>query len=403
MTPYSTGYLLALLLVLITSPVLSQQVYSTTADSATLFPTKHGMLENYAFILNGEIIEHHKLIDYPGARLDRIFPYDNIREKDKYQGVVYFHTAWYPPSPPDQYADDPAYFINGTQVSPYAIRSSRAEAYNRIKKSIRDTVINGMWHKGSIHVHTDEDFFANRIAMPEIIKRYTGLPLEHVIVHWRGRFIDALNPGVIIHDHFPLYYINPKGIQEVKVDRIQFAEGERYVVHVVDQGYRFSILTENGWRAPERTYLVFKDPIGLDPAGPCYLTDFDTVGTVIHHRTKVEPKPFQGETAYLKKLSTVIGLSAGTPDEATVLDSITVQFIVLGNGQLTALGATTVDKPGHKRILQAIKQHPCVWPVASNGDRPLLFWRKMTIFYYRNQHGDILSLDSLEYRYDDIK
>ena len=189
----------------------------------------------------------------------------------------------------------------------------------------------------------------------------------------------------------------------MKVERVRFAEDERYVIQLVDKGYRFSNLTENGWRAPKRTYLVFDDPNGLDPAGPCYLADFDTVGTTIYHRTKIEPKPFQGEAAYLKKLSTIMGLYTDKPITATTQDSITLQFIVLGNGQLTALEAPIPDKPHHKRILQAIKQHSCVWPVASNGNRPLLFWRKITIFYSRDENGDIRSLDSLEYRYNDEK
>src|SRR5690606_34670610 len=236
MMPYSIRYLSVLLLVFIATRALSQQVHSTTPDSMALFPKEHGTFENYLFILNGSIIGQHELADYPEARLDRVLSY-NAGEKSKYQGVVYFHTPWYPPSPADQYADDPAYFINGIQVSPYAIRASRAEDYIRIEKSEQNTVIDGTSYRGSIHVYTEEDFFANRIALPELIEKYTGLPPERVIVHWRGRFIDALNPGVTIQDHFPLYYVNPKGLQEVKIDRVRFAEGERYFVHVVDQGY----------------------------------------------------------------------------------------------------------------------------------------------------------------------
>jgi len=383
-----------------TSRTLSQQVYVTNTDSVTLFPTKYGTFENYAFILNGEMIEHHKLLNYPGARLDRVFPY-NTEGKGKYQGVVYFHTPWYPPSPAEQYANDPAYFINNIQVSPYAIRSSRAEDYNRIERSEQDTVIDNILYKGTVHVYTDEDFFANRIAIPEIIKKYTGLPLEQVIVHWRGRFIDALNPGVVIHDHFPLYYINPKGLQEIKVDRIRFAEGERYFVHLVDRGYRFSNFTENGWRAPQRTYLIFDNPRAFDLSGPCYYEDFDTRNKEIHHRAKEEPKPFQGEAAYLKKLSTIMGLPTDNTNTATTLDSITVQFIVLGNGQLTGVESMSPQKPGHVNILQAIKQHSCVWSVARDNRRPLLFRRKITFFYSRDKKGNIRSLDTLEYRYDD--
>ncbi len=397
-----TRYLSVLLLVLVSSRVLSQQTHATNPDSATLFPTEHGTFENYVFILNGGIIEHHDLANYPEARLDRVLPYSSPG-KGNYQGVVYFHTPWYPPSPADQYADDPAYFINGIQVSSYAARASKAEEYNRIEKSEQDTLIDGTWYKGAIHVYTEEDFFADRMTMPEIIKKYTGLPLEQVIVHWRGRFINPLNPGVIIHDHFPLYYVNPKGLQEVKVDRVRFAEGERYLVHVVDQGYRYSNPTENGWRAPQRTSLIFYDPMTIDPSGPCYLADFDTIGKVIHDRTATEPKPFRGEAAYLKKLSAVMGLPTDKPNTATTRDSVIVQFIVLGNGRLTALESIGAQKPGHANILRAIKQHSCVWSVAWGDRRPLLFRRKMTIFYNRDKKGNIRSLDTLEYRYDNTK
>ncbi|HMR18317.1 MAG TPA: hypothetical protein PKA53_03370 [Sphingobacterium sp.] len=379
-----------------------RQVQQDAPDSAILFPTAHGTFENYMFILNGTMIEQHELANYPGARLGRALPYDTPR-KDKYQGVAYFHTPWYPPSPADQYADDPAYFINGVQVSPYTIRASNVEEYIRIKRSEQDTVIDGTLYKDFIHIWTEEDFFANRIAMPEIIRKYTGLPLDSVIVHWRGHFINALNPGAIIHDHFPLYYIDPRGLQEVKVDRVHFAEGERYFVHLVGQGYRYSNFTEKGWRAPHRNYLVFNNPRAFDPAGPCYHIDFDTTGRVIHDRAKVESRPFGGEAVYLKKLSTIMGLSTDKTNTATTRDSITVQFIVLGNGSLTGLESISPRKPAHDRILQAIKQHSCVWSVAQGDKQPWFFRRKMVIFYRQDKNGNMQSLDKLEYRHDDTK
>lgn len=375
-----------------------QQVYTTHPDSATLFPTQYGTFENYRFILNGGTIEHQNLADYPEAKLSKILP-DDIREKHTHQGVIYFHTPWYPPPPPLPYADDPAYFINGIQVSPYTIRSSRVEDYHRIEKSAQDTVIDGVRYRGALHVYTNEDFFAERISLPELLDRYTDLPPKRIIVHWRGHLINALNTGTIIHDHFPLYYINPKGLQSVAVDRLQFADGERYVVHLVDHGYRFNYLTENGWRASKRSWLIFDDPLAVDPSGPCYLADFDTTGKVIHHRADIEPIPFAGTAAYLKKLSTLMELPANQRTVRTTTDSITIQFIVLGNGKLTGLESIGPSKPAHQHILRAIKQHSCVWSVARADRRYLLFKRKMTIFYSRNQNEDIVSLDALEYRY----
>ncbi len=389
------------LLILCGMYAYSQQVNSTNLDSAALFPATFGTFKNFRFILNGGTITRDELADYPEAKLSKVLPYEG-REKRKYQGTVYFYTPWYPPPPPRRYADDPAYFINGIQVSPYTIRSSRAEEYIRIERSAQDTVIDGKRYGGTVHVYTDEDFFTERVPLHELIDRYIGLPPERVIVHWRGRSINELNTGEIIHDHFPLYYINPKGLQAVEVDCLRFAEGERYVVHLVDNGYRFNYLTEKGWRAPRRTWMIFDDPFAIDPSGPCYLADFDTTGKVIHHRTEAEPKPFTGSAAYLEKLSALMELPADKPSVKTIPDSITVQFIVLGNGKLTGLESIGPDKPGHKRILNAIKQHSCVWSVATDRRHYLLFKRKMITFYSRDQSGDIQSLDALEYQYDGV-
>lgn len=398
-TTYYTYYLFVSMLMLITSRTLSQQVNKDVQDSSALFPKSYGQFENYEFILNGGAIKHEDLVNYPGAVLDRSFTYSTTA-KSKYQGVVYFHTPWYPPSPSDQYADDPAYFINNVQVNPYTIRSSKAEYYKQIRRSAKDTLIDGIRYKGSIHVDTDEDFFADRIALPELIRRYTGLSMEQVIVHWHGEYLNQSNPGVTIHSNFVLYYVDPRGIQQIKVDRVRFAEGERYFVHLVDKGYPFSYFTEKGWRTPQYTYWIFEDPRAFDPDAPCYLADFDTIGTKIYHRAKEEPRPLGGEEVYLKKLSTIMGLSNGKLKGTTRLDSIMVQFIVLGNGQITGLESISPLRPGHINLLKAIKQHSCVWPVVWEDGRVLLFRRKMIIFFHRDKKGNMKSLDRLVYRYD---
>lgn len=378
----------------------SQQLRTKTLDSTLLYPKEYGTFEHYEFILNGARIEKDELLNYPGAKFGRVFEYRR-GPKNKYQGVLYLHTPWYPPSPADESADDPAYFINNVQVSPYAIRSSIVEEYTAIRRSEQDTLIDGIVYPGSIHVDTDEDFFANRMTISEIVKKYTGLPLKNVIVHWRDRYWDPLNPGVIMQDHFPLYYINPKGLQEVKVDRIQFAEGERYFVHLVDQGYRYSNLTEKGWRTPQKNFVVFDQPMAFDPKAPCYIADFDIVGKDIRNRAEGEPEPSLGEAGYLKKLSANMDLSADQPQAKTTQDSILVQFIVLHNGAITGLESISPKKPAHAKILKAIKQHSCVWSAARENRKTLYFKRKMVIFYSEDKEGNIRSLNSLEYRYDD--
>lgn len=378
----------------------SQQLTTIPQDSTLLYPKQYGTFENYEFILNGARIEKDELLNYPEATFGRVFDY-NRGSKSKYQGVLYLYTPWYPPSPADQHADDPAYFINNIQVSPYAIRSTVVEEYTAIRKSEQDTLIDGIVYQGSIHVDTDEDFFSSRMTIPEIVKKYTGLPLKNVTVHWRNRNWEPFNPGVIIQDHFPLYYINPKGLLEVKVDRIRFTEGEHYFVHLVDQGYRYSNLTENGWRTPQKNFVVFDKPMAFDPTAPCYIADFDIVGKDIRNRAQGESQPSLGEAAYLKKLSAHMGLPADQPQVETTRDSILVQFIVLHNGAITGLESISPQKPVHAKFLQAIKQHSCVWTAAWENRKTLYFKRKMMIFYSEDKKGNIRSIDGLEYRYDD--
>lgn len=394
---YITYYLFVFIFMLLASRTLSQQVNTGGRDSSLLFPKSYGAFENYEFILNGGTIRHEDLVNYPGAVLGRVLPYSTTA-KNGYQGAVYFHTPWYPPSPSDQYADDPAYFINTIQVSPYTIRASKAKYYKQIRRSAQDTLIDGISYRGSIHVDTEEDFFADRIALPELIRRYTGLPIEQVTVHWHSGYLNHLNPGVTIHHNFLLYYIDPRGIKQIKVDRIRFAEGERYFVHLVDDGYPFSYFTEKGWRSPQHTYLMFKYPRVFEPVAPCYLADFDTIGTRIYHRAKEEPRPLGGEEVYVKKLSAIMGLPKGKLKGPMRLDSIIVQFVILGNGQITMLESMGPLQPEHIGILKASKQHSCVWPVVWEDGRVLLFRRKMVVYYHRNKAGNMKSLDRLEYR-----
>lgn len=378
----------------------SQQLRTNAPDSTLLYPKEYGTFENYEFILNGAHIEKDELLNYPEAKFGRLFDYRR-EPKIKYQGVLYLHTPWYPPSPVDEYADDPAYFINNIQVSPYAIRSTIVEEYIAVKRSEQDTLIDGIVYAGSIQVDTDEDFFSSRMTISDVVKKYTGLKLQNVTVHWRNRYWDPLNPGVIIQDHFPLYYINPKGLLEVKVDRLRFTEGERYFVHLVDQGYRSINLTEKGWRTPQKNFVVFDQPMAFDPTAPCYIADFDLVGKDIRFRAQGEPEPSLGQAAYLKKLSAHMGLPADKSRTKTTQDSILFHFTVLHNGAITGLESISAHKPVHTNILHAIKQHSCVWSAAWENKKTLFFKRKMVIFYSKDKEGNIRSLDHLEYRYDD--
>ena len=385
--------------------MLSLDRFFPKPDSASLFPTAYGTFEKYAFVLNAKIITHQALVDYPNATLDRIFPYSIKLEGNKYQGAVYFHTPKHP-APPIPYADDPAYFINGKQVSPYDIRWSKPELYNRIEKSTQSTTIDGKRYKGTIHVNTDEDFFTERLPLPELLKKHTHLPLESIIVHWKAEWSDD-STSRIIQKHFPLYHIKPSGLRAVKIDRIQFAEGERYVVHLVDRGYRRGDLIDkqgiihSGRWTSNKANLIFKDPMAINTSCPCYVAELDTTGRGVFHRTELDPEPYLGKTVYLKKLSASMGLPAKKPTAGMATDSITVRFIVTREGMLSHLESIGPEKRNQARILAAIKNNSCLWSRGMFSGRPVLIWRKMTIFYSKDRSGNIQSLDNMAYRYDD--
>jgi hypothetical protein len=80
-------------------------------------------------------------------------------------------------------------------------------------------------------------------------------------------------------------------------------------------------------------------------------------------------------------------------------ESITVQFFVTQYGLLTGLTSVSTDKPEYAEILRAINRNACLWSAGiHNGRFVPAVKRKMTIFYSKDQEGNIQSLDSLAYR-----
>ena len=386
-------YILLFILVLSGLEVFSQSAYSHTPDSAVMFPKKYGTFEHYAFVLNGKVIEHEALVANREAKLNNILPYPITLEGKRYLGAVYFHSEERY-APPVRYVDLPAYFVNGRQISPYQIRLTKIKAYISISKSTKDTTINGVMYPGSVHVDSDEDFFADRISLPDFIEKYTGLSPEQVIIHWRNTRNNYHNEddiGIIIGNHFPLYSfkIRDLSINKIEVDRVRFAGREQYVMHIVDDSYR--------WSMPKGT-LTFEDPLALNTVYPCYLSDFDPKEEQIFIWPEVDASTYKGLNFYLKKLSSTMGIPLTKPSFTTNTDSITVQFIILKDGMITALESPDLDKPGHEAILAAFKKNACGWSPAIQGGRPVLCRRKMILFYSRDKKGDIRSLDSLKYR-----
>lgn len=389
------SYVLFIFVLLFEVRASAQSLYSANLDSASLFPTKHGHFENYAFVLNGNVLEQDSLINYPGTKLNTVFPYPIRLGGLHYSGAVYFHNKEYY-APPVRYANDPAYFVNGRQVSPYRIRLLKIEAFNKISKTIPDTTIDGKLYKGTIHIDTDEDVVANRILLPELIEKYTHLPLEKVIVHWRGlgnRYTDEDDIGTIIDTGFPIHSFNlgktdpigNLGIRTIEIDRVRFAEGERYVVHIVDNTYK--------WRNAKAN-LIFSDPLAVDTISPCYLPDFDEDGYSIFTSTEISAQPYKSNKVYLKKLATSMGLSREKAPTA-IRDSIAVQFVVLKNGMLSRLQSLSPERACHGDILKAIKNNACIWSPAIMGGRPVYAWVKMKILYSTDSRGNIRSLDHI--------
>lgn len=366
--------------------------------------TPYSTFEGYAFIMDGKIILQDALVDYPGAILDKISPRNIKREGRKYQGVVYFHTPKHP-ALPVPYANDPAYFINGKQVSPFDIRSSRPEAYTKITKSTRDTVIDGTRYEGAIHVETDEDFFAGRVALPEIFEKYADLPPEKVRVHlyspW-SPFHAELDISTVIQTHFPIYHLDQNALKSVHIDRIGFAEGEQYVVQITDNRYT-QIDFSSKWISSSKARTIFKDPLAVDTACTCYLADSDTknMNKQAGYGVELSPVPYPNEAVYLKKLSATMGLPTERPKASMGPDSIIVRFIMTRDGMLTKLESLSLDKPGYAAVLAAIKRHSCVWSFGITSGNRVRTKRKMTVFYTKGEKGNIQSLDSLAYRYDD--
>ncbi|MGV3763650.1 hypothetical protein [Parapedobacter sp.] len=368
---------------------------------------RYGKFENYAFEVDGKIIEKDDLIDLEGAKIYKIFPYTTTIQGHDYLGVVYLHTSKHPVSS-DQYADDPAYFINGRQVSPYDIRSSKPRFFNKIEKSIGDTVIGGKRYKGVIQVDTDEDFFSKRITLSEFLKKHIDLPLEQVVVDWRGvGNYGESDTGTVIYGHYSIYHFDPISLSIGEIDRIRLADEEHYVVHLLDSRYkkgyneyRQGVLKKDKWYTPGKVQMVFEEPLAIDTACPCYIEDFNTNDPNIFVSTEIDSEPYPNEKVYLKKLGATMGIYAVKPLMPVVSDSINVQFVVTKAGMLGGLKSVSADRSNHESILNAIKRHSCLWSSPIQNGRPMMSWRRMTIFYSKDNKGNILSLDTIKYRND---
>lgn len=385
--------LLLILFLVSFRPSFSQTDYSNNPNNATLHATKHGAFEDYAFVLNGKVIKPATLLNNPGSRLSNVFPYAITLNAKRYLGAVYFHTPQ-GDAPPSQGTNEPAFFINDRQVSSKHALLTRPEDYTHIQKSAKDTLIAGKLYKGAIQIYTEENFFANRIGLPDLIKKYTGLPENKVIVHWRSsryQYRHEENLGTIIKDSFPLYYFENShmGIKAIEVDSICLAEGVQYVVHLVDNQYQ---------HANPKAAVLLADPMLMDTLAPCYVTDFAPEEHTIFISTEIQAEPRGGIAKYLKRISGTMGINAVKAPHPGLLDSVSIQFIVMRDGRITALQSISPPSPEQQKVLTAIKKNSCAWLPALQGGRTVHTWRLMKIVYTKNKKGAIQTLNRMVYK-----
>jgi hypothetical protein len=391
------------LFILFVNQACSQRGNLTDSKQGEISKSEYGAFEDYAFLVDGEVVEQKGLIAYPDLKLSKIFPYRIALEEEEYRGAIYFNTSEQPANP-TLYNDDPAYFINDLQVSPQNIRSLAPEVYNDIEKSLKDTVIDNRQYRGWIRINTAIDFSAECTAISTLLDRYPDLPLDQIIVHWRGsNYKDKSDIGLLIHDHFQLHHIHNTNPKVVNINKIRFAEGDRYVVELVDDNFKGMGMIPHkvGGRKENQMKIqsIFKNPLSVDTDCTCCLADFDTTAHDIFNIVEIMPKPYQGEEYYLQKLSTTMELPIEKNATHLLSESITVQFFVTQYGLLTGLTSVSTDKPEYAEILRAINRNACLWSAGiHNGRFVPAVKRKMTIFYSKDQEGNIQSLDSLAYR-----
>ena len=353
----------------------------------TLFINGYGEFENYAFILDGKIIERNTLADYSEAWLDQLSPREAILGGRTYNGILHFKTSGHP-----NLATTHAYFINGRQVTFYDVRRLKPEMYTRIEKSEQNIVIDRISYKGSILVETEEDFFARHISLSEfLLDRYPDLSSDHTLIQLEYR---SYSPTGIVYDNRHLYHIDLRHLLPVKAGRIRLSPGVRNVVRLVDTSYLLSA---------EKVRLIFDNPSQLDGTCPCCLADNYTKRQSNHAYigpAEINPVPFQGTDSYLKRLSETLVLPGRKGVVPSMTDSVGVEFIVTRTGMLKGFKTIRPGAPDHERILQAIKRHSCEWSTAMYSGRAVNFRRQMTIYYTVDQKGDIVSLDDLKFRYD---
>lgn len=386
--------LILLAFILLGTNADSQQKNITAEISRVINEIKVGAFDNYAFVVDGTVINRNKLIDFQQAEIFDIYPFNKVIEGKNYLGVVYFHTKK-DQAQPVRFSEDPAWFLNGRQVSSFNIRETSPEYYTQIVKSTNDTIINNRLYKGSIHITTEENYFDIRTSLAQLLVNYREIDPKQTTLFWFRSIPSIANiPDIsMFQNNLSINYLDKGDEEKIKIDSLQFAGGKRIIFQVVNGGNRLSKPTLYG--GSNKAIAIFKNPLMIDTECACYLPNFNKDSVDIFESVELMPKPYDGEENYLNKLATTLVLSTGKT--STVQDSISIKFLVSNLGLLSNLESHSSSTTANASILHAIKKNACLWTPGVQSGRFVHTSRQMKIFYSKDQKGNIKSLDKLSY------
>lgn len=354
-----------------------------------------GTFDNYAFVVDGKIIDRNQLIDFPDIEIFDIYPFYKTIEGKEYKGAIYFNTNEQQ-TQSVRFAEDPAWFINGIQVSSFNIRETYPEYYTRIVKSTKDTIIENKLYRGSIHITTDENYFDIRTSLAQLLVNYREIDPNQTTLFWYRSipFVANIPDISMFQNNLSINYLDKGDEEKVKIDSLQFAGGKRIILQVVNGGNRFSKPTLYG--SSNKAITIFNDPLMVDAECTCYLSNFNKDSVDIFESVELMPRPYDGEENYLNKLATTLELS--TEKTSAVQDSISIRFLVSKLGLLSNLESHSPNTTSNASILRSIKKNSCLWTPGVQSGRFVYTSRQMKIFYSKDEKGNIYSLDKIEYK-----
>lgn len=388
--------LIFLAFILLGTTADSQQKNITAKISGSINEIKIGAFDNYAFVVNGTVIERNKLIDLKQAEILDIYPFNKVIEGKNYLGVVYFHTKE-DQTQPGRFSEDPAWFLNGRQVSSFNIRETSPEYYTQIVKSTNDTTINNKLYKGSIHITTEENYFDIRTNLAQVLLNYHEIDPKETTLFWYRSVppVARINDIGVIQNNLAINYLDEGDLNKMRVDSLQFAKGKKFIFQVINGGNRFRKSTLSG--SSNKAITIFKNPLMIDTECTCYLSNFDRDSVDIFRSVEFMPKPYDGEVNYLKKLAATLGLSNKKANLPVSVDSINVSFLITNIGLLTELESTSGNTGENAQILHSIKKNACLWTPGIQNGNFVNTHRTMMIYYTKDRLGRIKSFDKLAY------